>query len=236
MSENRDAGSENHQRSPIASGSSRKLVVGFFALVGFAASLVTVLDYMRPAEVSALNVKLSVYPFRTPDFAGKDLQSTQPARQLASKIRNLGCEEIDTEDVYRLSRSELAKIEDSQERKDKLECYDAISVEFAARWNGEFSESDNILLEYIIANIGQKTAEDIRIQGKNLNSLQYQSGSSFVDVKKTEKDEFFDIPKLNPGESVRVLAWSDNYFTTWSTPTGITIQSLPLQVRRFTLN
>lgn len=130
---------------------------------------------------------------------------------MAESLKEAACKDLDEAEINSTSRADLEKHEESS-RQAVLDCKDLTEVEFAARWNGEFSEADNLLLEYGIKNVGAKAATDIRIQGKDLNSLQYQSGKTFIDLQKKKGNEFFELPNLNPGESVRVLAWSSGYF------------------------
>lgn len=205
--------SDSDPSSLLQQANARKLAVSFFAVIGFVASIITVLEYVRPTETSALDVTLDVHLFRTANYSAKSLQSDGPARTLIKDMQRLACSELDVTEINQATRAQISRNKDDEQREQKLECKDFIEIEFAARWNGEFSESDGRLFEYTIKNIGEKAAEDIRIQGKNLNSLQFQSGSSFVDVGKNSQDEYFELPKLNPGENLRVLAWSSRFFS-----------------------
>ncbi|WP_298023864.1 hypothetical protein [uncultured Parasphingopyxis sp.] len=185
------------------------LALVIFAFVGFFASVVTVVQYLRPDAKSELTVSLHQYEFRTPNYSGAPLRTGAPARDLVENLRTSFCENIDQSYVIETDRDELRRAEEEQDDPSGfISCKDFTEIEFAARWNGEFSESDSSLLRYEITNVGQDIATDIRIRASDLNALQYRRGRDFVDVQKSDDDEYFVIPNLNPNESIEIWAWS----------------------------
>ena len=187
------------------------IALAFFAFVGFIASAVTVIEFFSSKDASALSVEVYVNRFLVPLYPAAPLQSAKPARTLAESLRSTACSGQNEDAVIETDMKKIEALEGPKEKVDALkDCKNFIAIEFAARWSGEYSQDEVSLYEYNIENVGDKIASDIRVQAKNINSLQYKRGDSYVEVKKTDNDEYFKIPDLNPREKVRVLAWGSS--------------------------
>lgn len=198
--------SERNAKSKILNAS-----LVFFAIVGFLASVVTVLEYLRPATESSLSVDLFPYEFRTPHYSGQSMQNGEPARRASASLSELFCIDLDENQVRNTERADLTEfVTDDVPLDQVIDCKNFTEIEFASRWNGEYSSSERGLYKYVVTNNGRSVAEDIRIQAADLNSLQYRRGTDFIDVEKSNDEEYFALPELNPNETLEVLAWTSN--------------------------
>lgn len=184
-----------------------RMILAFFAIVGFLASVVTVLEFFRNDENSALQVTASQHKFLTPQYSGKRMQDGEPARGFSQNLRNEFCEGLDDSEVLRTEYKDLASKFGDNARKAET-CKLAQDVEFSARWNGEYSDSIGALYEYEIKNVGNEVAQGIRISADRLNSVQYtRDGEIFIAIENTD-DQYFELPDINPNESYSIYAWN----------------------------
>jgi hypothetical protein len=189
-----------------------RLLLGFFALVGFLASVVTIAQFFRSDDSSSLSVIVTQHKFQIPYYSGKALQSNQPARLLGEDLRKELCKGLSDDLVLKTEYNEIS--EKFGDKADTIStCKKAQDLEFSARWTGEYSSSDFALYEYIIKNDGNKPADGMRLQSSDLNTAQYSTDEkNFVELKKKDGESFYSLPTLNPGESLTVLAWSNTPF------------------------
>jgi len=191
------------------------LALLFFAVVGFLGSAVTVIQFFKPDEVSKLEVEIYPSEFRTPKYSSGALESGEAARDLVRDVRSTACEGLNQDEILKTDRSDLATLSKNEPELEIItSCKNWTEIEFAARWAGEYSESDGEMLRYEVKNTGRKVAEDIRIRATQLNSLQYKIGNAYIEATKGSDEEYFEIPDLNPNESVTILAWSSSFLIT----------------------
>lgn len=179
----------------------------FFAAFGFFASLVTIIEYLRPADALSLNVSVNQHDFRVPLYVAESLQQGASAREVVDDLRRISCKDIDETIVVAASPADLLKMDVENGNKTVTQCRDMIDIEFVSRWAGETSKRNSAMLEYTIKNDGAKTAQDIRIEAQDIASLQYERGRDFISAEKSSDGDHYVLPNLNPNETLNILTW-----------------------------
>lgn len=189
---------------PKKGAQAKTVILGLFAVIGFLASIVTIMSFFSQSSGARLEVDTYANRFRTPLYSGGALKQGEDARAIVEKLRDHDCDGQNQDKVL------LEDYATASKNPKEYNCKLMIDIEFAARWNGENAGSFSRLFEYEIRNSGDGIARDIRIRASELNSLQYQRANGFVDIRKDHEGEFFHLPDLNPGETLSVLAWSNS--------------------------
>lgn len=185
----------------------------FFAFVGFVASFITVVEFLRPKSNTSLDVQAQIHDFRVPLYVAANLKNDSAARILARELKKRACQTVQVPGIASISYADLGKIDLSEAELDKaLKCKDAIDVEYAARWAGIYGSGYSTLYEYEIQNTGTEIAKQIRLSSENVLAIQFRRDAlKFFDLPKSEDESFYNIPDLNPGEKINLLIWSDDY-------------------------
>lgn len=197
----------------------------FFAAVGFIASVVTVLTYLNPSEISSLRVTVTPGYFRIPEYTAGLGKSDSTAKKLVDDMAKLMCKDFDRNSLAGLDDAAIAAMKfDSKKHELAINCRDINQAEFMMRWSAAFADDPSTLYRYSVENDGTKIAQRIRLSSESVNAVQIRRGSKYANIDKGTSGDSFPIPDLNPKEQIDLIVWTnlesyrDTYWDTDGAP------------------
>ncbi|MBX3560861.1 MAG: hypothetical protein KF780_03515 [Sphingomonas sp.] len=196
--------------SPVRKASGAALF--FFAIVGFVASIVTIVAFLKPDSAGALHVEITPSYFQIPMEVASPFGEGESARRMLSDLRRSACES--NRQTLQSGEERREDQAGNEERSSNSEtsnlCEDARATDRAVAWLVAYSSGPGTLYRYEITNNGTRLAQQIRITSENVASLQIRRGGNFLNIIEDDQGEYYQLPDLNPRESLSVLVWTVN--------------------------
>lgn len=180
----------------------------FFSFIGFVASTIAIVDYFRGESASELTIGVTSDDFLIPQYVASYLREGDSTRRLAEIDKNIACEGINSNDIIRLDESELNsfRVEGKTQGQIRL-CRDSHAIAFVLRWADTFSRGRGAMITYNIKNTGNQSAQDIKLNSELINAVQVERGRNFTEIDEFNNEDYYKLPDLNPGESMKVFVW-----------------------------
>lgn len=171
-----------------------------FAAIGAVASLATVLNLLSPQRAE---VEVQMYPNMFAIPADVEMEISDDYKENgATFFRSMQTIFCNSENQYKI------QIPSAEEKKHF--CEHSTALVNLSQKISKITSPDADLYELKLSNPGSEIAKGLRLTGNKIEYLDiFNDGNLLLDNKIDETGAHL-LPNLNPGDSIRVLAWSRN--------------------------